>query len=793
MAWSLGSIFVELTCNTAKFLSGMDKAGVAAKKTGKDIRTGLATVGGSLASLGDAGARLGSILEGVGNKAGEAFDVAARKGRGLGGLVAGSLLGGVTALAGGMFALALKTADAGSQIFEASEKTGIGAAQLSGLLAITKQTGGSFEGLTGSLAKAGANLEKAIIAPGGQTAKILAQIMGGAKNLSDLGLKPMADRLQIVLARIFAMNDTGQRNAALSSLLGRGWMENVSSLKLLAEQGYTPAIAQARRLGMFFDDNSARQARQFKAALADMRAEISGLGLSIGQEVVPMFSRLMTAMQGMEPNLKALGLRIMAIEAAVTGVGIPLAIKMWKEADVQANQATQAMTDFLLRTQSLTDGQKANADATGNLTSGLKTHLDVLAALIEREKDELVSLDTLGNKQREAQVEYDRTTLEIQKQIDAGGNYAEGVKAMGLAWDIYRAKYIAAMQESVKVPHGPGVPAAPSAAPGLKMPTDTAVLLGPMGVTGPMPGINETLSQLALLSGRIDSTRGEERALREETELSDASFQKLARAFPGLTEAEVAATAAGRNMIDQLSRMDKLGTLAEQFAEFKGKLIADGDDIAAHLVQTMGGALNQIEDQLAHLAVTGKANFKQLGQGIEESLMKAGLQKGVSSVLGRLGMPGGGGKPDGSSGNPLWVRMANRAEGIPAGLFGAGAKSSPPGVSGAQGVFQQATSSISSVGKIFGSFASIFGGFLASGGDVTPGKAYVVGEKHPEFFIPRASGAVAPSLSAQTLRPLSYSPTFNINTPNADTFRKSQSQILAEGYRTMAQVHGRNS
>ncbi len=30
MAFSLGSIFVELTCNTAKFLSGMDKAGVAA-------------------------------------------------------------------------------------------------------------------------------------------------------------------------------------------------------------------------------------------------------------------------------------------------------------------------------------------------------------------------------------------------------------------------------------------------------------------------------------------------------------------------------------------------------------------------------------------------------------------------------------------------------------------------------------------------------------------------------------------------------------------------------------------
>ena len=37
----------------------------------------------------------------------------------------------------------------------------------------------------------------------------------------------MGDRLQIVMARIFGLSDAGERNAALSSLLGRGWMENV--------------------------------------------------------------------------------------------------------------------------------------------------------------------------------------------------------------------------------------------------------------------------------------------------------------------------------------------------------------------------------------------------------------------------------------------------------------------------------------------------------------------------------------------------------------------------------------
>ena len=183
MAFSLGSIFVELTCNTAKFLSGMDKASVAAKKTGKDIRAGLGEVGGALASFGEVGARIGSVLEGVGNKAASAFDVAANKGRGLGLLVTGSLLGGVTALAGGMFALAVRAADLGSKIFEASEATHISAGALSGLMAISKQTGGDFDSLTLSLARAGANLGNAIMEPGAQTAKVLRSTGVSAKFL----------------------------------------------------------------------------------------------------------------------------------------------------------------------------------------------------------------------------------------------------------------------------------------------------------------------------------------------------------------------------------------------------------------------------------------------------------------------------------------------------------------------------------------------------------------------------------------------------------------------------------
>jgi hypothetical protein len=51
-------------------------------------------------------------------------------------------------------------------------------------------------------------------------------------------------------------------------------------------------------------------------------------------------------------------------------------------------------------------------------------------------------------------------------------------------------------------------------------------------------------------------------------------------------------------------------------------------------------------------------------------------------------------------------------------------------------------------GGIGGLFASLFGGFRAGGGDVQAGKAYVVGERRPELFIPSVNGRIAPQVSS---------------------------------------------
>ena len=73
------------------------------------------------------------------------------------------------------------------------------------------------------------------------------------------------------------------------------------------------------------------------------------------------------------------------------------------------------------------------------------------------------------------------------------------------------------------------------------------------------------------------------------------------------------------------------------------------------------------------------------------------------------------------------------------------------GAAGAAGVFG------GPVGAIVGSLAGgvlggLFGGghHRAEGGNVVAGEGYIVGEKRPEFFVPRVSGAILPRVPSSS-------------------------------------------
>ena len=71
-----------------------------------------------------------------------------------------------------------------------------------------------------------------------------------------------------------------------------------------------------------------------------------------------------------------------------------------------------------------------------------------------------------------------------------------------------------------------------------------------------------------------------------------------------------------------------------------------------------------------------------------------------------------------------------------------------------------------------------FGGFLAEGGRAVPGRSYIVGERGPEMFRPATSGDVIPN---DRLGGGGSTQIFNIQTPDANSFRASQRQIARQG------------
>ncbi|MDO5658286.1 MAG: tape measure protein [Paracoccus sp. (in: a-proteobacteria)] len=65
-------------------------------------------------------------------------------------------------------------------------------------------------------------------------------------------------------------------------------------------------------------------------------------------------------------------------------------------------------------------------------------------------------------------------------------------------------------------------------------------------------------------------------------------------------------------------------------------------------------------------------------------------------------------------------------------------------------------------GLVGGLIGSIFGGFRASGGPVSPGRAYIVGERGPEMIVPKTPGTVIPNHALGRGNNFTFAPTIHV-------------------------------
>lgn len=154
--------------------------------------------------------------------------------------------------------------------------------------------------------------------------------------------------------------------------------------------------------------------------------------------------------------------------------------------------------------------------------------------------------------------------------------------------------------------------------------------------------------------------------------------------------------------------------------------------------EVTGMAIKGIGENFAEMVTTGKAHWSDLVTSMEQMLLKSAINNILNSLFNSIG-----------------------------GMFGGS-------------------------GGGFGGFMSgIFGGKHAQGGDVTPGKAYLVGENGPELYTPGVGGTITPNDKLQGGGQTIHQ-NFYISTPDADSFRKSRPQVMADMYAAQVASARRN-
>lgn len=235
----------------------------------------------------------------------------------------------------------------------------------------------------------------------------------------------------------------------------------------------------------------------------------------------------------------------------------------------------------------------------------------------------------------------------------------------------------------------------------------------------------------------------------------------------------------------------------------------------AQLMQTLvPQALNGIADNLSSVIATGKAKWGDLVNSMEEALLKSQISSLIKQIFnfannnnalsglfggqvfgsgGAFGAGGGGVSQQAAAttlqtGATTLQTAAATLQTSAAALQSAAATLSSSGagadVSGAAGGDGGGSDFLS---NILGGGIGLPG--FADGGDVMPGKPIIVGEKRPEVFVPGSAGRILPTVGGGGSN---TTVNMNVQAPDADSFRKSSSQMLRDMMRTVSTQNARN-
>lgn len=198
---------------------------------------------------------------------------------------AGRVLAGFGASITATFGMLLKSsADAGDQIHDLAERTGIATEMLSGYKLAADKSGTSIEGFAGGVRFLANNMQAAQAKGGAQRAMFeslgVAAVDGAGK------LRPLDQVLLDVAEQFRTMPDGAAKSVLAVDLFGRSGTELIPLLNL-GRQGLEENYAAAERLGLVFSKEAADGADAFNDSLTELRGAVQGVGNELSKSLLP--------------------------------------------------------------------------------------------------------------------------------------------------------------------------------------------------------------------------------------------------------------------------------------------------------------------------------------------------------------------------------------------------------------------------------------------------------------------------------------------------------------------------
>jgi hypothetical protein len=643
-----------------------------------------------------------------------------------------------------------------------AQKIGTTVEELSGLQLAAELSGVALESFSGAMAKFSKSIVEASINPNSEQARFMAAIGISAKD-AEGNIKPLRPLLLEIADAFSAMTDDSIKTATAMSLFGKSGADLIPFFNS-GRKGIEDLTSRSKELGLVMTTGAAHAAEEFNDNLALLGATFRGMSLTVVREVLPTLVRMSEALRdglfearqlastspvlisyfkslavvvaAASAALVVFKLAIIAVNAASAGglatlgkysailagiAGAASVFTLGKEmfgAFTADAQELDSVGKLIVQNQALADAIKARAQA--QLDSK-----EITQAVFDDITKYLSLIPTEANEAHEALMVLVRT---LREAFDANAQSAPVIVSKNVIPENFAhdLAVIRAAQEGIALSDRTRATKAREILPLLAQEYEVLRNIA-QAATVRRDALQEKFSR-APVGTKEESA--EANRLLAEYQKSQAEVVNTDREIVALRtrqrEIAEATTFSGAFSAGFRDLVDSFGTLQEQAsAGFFGAIKTGIDGITSGLTNA--------------IVVTG--NFEQALSGIRTAILTeivgAFIRMAAQWVLSHVIMRGV---------SLAWSALSSALRAKDATETVA-TETSKMAVTGPSAILTSISSyglaAVVGLAAVLGA-VSAFGGFREQGGDVQPGRAYVVGEKRPELFVPRSAGTIVP-------------------------------------------------